>query len=290
MGVTGVIDRGETVRDRSVEQGMEVEIIASDEQCGSEILFYGIGILDPAANTGLHVHDDIEIAWFMLEGDTYCVMGSSRGGRFRDRGMPSELGRLCRPRRTPPACQSKQSEPAVILMAYVGTQHARRGARSFHGSPEALSICSKPKESPFRTRQPVLRIVRRIERKRRELCQGRRGTRWAIETTQRRAVERGSLRALLHSPCSLRPVPEPKKGEAQRRPQSRRHNRRHRPGTQPDEPVEFTVWFTQEEGTPSFDPFTAEYPNITVTSTSSPRMTLSSSCCGCRMLESNYQM
>ena len=31
-----------------------------------------------------------------------------------------------------------------------------------------------------------------------------------------------------------------------------------------DEPVELTVWFTQEEGTPSFDPFTAEYPNITV--------------------------
>lgn len=31
-----------------------------------------------------------------------------------------------------------------------------------------------------------------------------------------------------------------------------------------DEPVELTVWFTQEEGTPSFDPFTEEYPNITV--------------------------
>ena len=51
MGVTGVIDRGETVRDRSVEQGMEVEIIASAEQCGSEILFYGIGTLEPGANT-----------------------------------------------------------------------------------------------------------------------------------------------------------------------------------------------------------------------------------------------
>jgi ABC-type glycerol-3-phosphate transport system substrate-binding protein len=31
-----------------------------------------------------------------------------------------------------------------------------------------------------------------------------------------------------------------------------------------DEPVELTVWFTQEEGTPSFDPFTEEHPNITV--------------------------
>ena len=31
-----------------------------------------------------------------------------------------------------------------------------------------------------------------------------------------------------------------------------------------DEPVELTVWFTQEEGTPSFDPFMAENPNITV--------------------------
>ena len=49
---------------------MEVEIIASKEQCGSEILFYGIGVLEPSAHTGLHVHDDVEIAWFMLEGDT----------------------------------------------------------------------------------------------------------------------------------------------------------------------------------------------------------------------------
>jgi multiple sugar transport system substrate-binding protein len=31
-----------------------------------------------------------------------------------------------------------------------------------------------------------------------------------------------------------------------------------------DEPVELTVWFTQEEGTPSFDRFMAENPNITV--------------------------
>ncbi|MGH8914730.1 MAG: hypothetical protein ACRDZM_09485, partial [Acidimicrobiia bacterium] len=31
-----------------------------------------------------------------------------------------------------------------------------------------------------------------------------------------------------------------------------------------DEPVELTIWFTQEEGTPSFDPFMAKYPNITV--------------------------
>ncbi len=31
-----------------------------------------------------------------------------------------------------------------------------------------------------------------------------------------------------------------------------------------DEPVELTVWFTQEEGTPSFDDFEAEHPNITV--------------------------
>lgn len=32
-----------------------------------------------------------------------------------------------------------------------------------------------------------------------------------------------------------------------------------------DEPVELTVWFTQEEGTPSFDDFEAENPNVTVT-------------------------
>ena len=31
-----------------------------------------------------------------------------------------------------------------------------------------------------------------------------------------------------------------------------------------DDPVELTVWFTQEEGTPSFDDFEAENPNVTV--------------------------
>jgi multiple sugar transport system substrate-binding protein len=31
-----------------------------------------------------------------------------------------------------------------------------------------------------------------------------------------------------------------------------------------DEPVEISIWFTQEEGTPSFDDFEAENPNVTV--------------------------
>ena len=37
-----------------------------------------------------------------------------------------------------------------------------------------------------------------------------------------------------------------------------------------DEPVELTVWFTQEEGTPSFDDFEAENPNISVSSRHHP--------------------
>ena len=128
MGVTGVIDRGETVRDRSVEQGMEVEIIASDEQCGSEVLFYGIGTLDPGANTGLHVHEDIEIAWFMLEGDTYCVMGSFEEGDFAIEECHRNSAGYVAPGELHLQVNRSSSEPAVILMAYVGTNNAE-GAR-----------------------------------------------------------------------------------------------------------------------------------------------------------------
>jgi len=128
MGVTGVIDRGETVRDHSVEQGMEVEIIASAEQCGSEILFYGIGTLDPGANTGLHVHEDIEIAWFMLEGDTYCVMGSFEEGDFAIEECHRNSAGYVAPGELHLQVNRSSSEPAVILMAYVGTNSAT-GAR-----------------------------------------------------------------------------------------------------------------------------------------------------------------
>ena len=107
MGVTGVIDESSTVRDRTVEQGMEVEVIASGDQCGSEILFYGIGVLDPGANTGLHLHDDIEIAWFMLEGDTYCVMGSMDESDFAIEECRKNSAGVRGPGRDPPSGQPK---------------------------------------------------------------------------------------------------------------------------------------------------------------------------------------
>lgn len=128
MGVTGVVDRDNTVKDRNVEQGMEVEIIASAEQCGSEDLFYGIGILDPGAHTGLHVHDGIEIAWFMLEGDTYCVMGSIDDSDYAVEECHRNSAGYVAPGELHLQVNRSDTERAVILMAYVGTNSAS-GAR-----------------------------------------------------------------------------------------------------------------------------------------------------------------
>jgi uncharacterized RmlC-like cupin family protein len=138
MGVTGVVDRSKTVRDRTVEQGMEVEIIASAEQCGSKILFYGIGVLDPGAHTGLHVHDDIEIAWFMLEGETYCVMGSFEEGDYAVEECHRNSAGYVAPGELHLQVNRSDSEPAVILMAYVGTNTADGARGRFVEMPEPL--------------------------------------------------------------------------------------------------------------------------------------------------------
>jgi uncharacterized RmlC-like cupin family protein len=124
MGVTGVIDRDTTVRSRSVEQGMEVEIIASKEQCGSEILFYVIGTLDPGANTGLHVHDDLEIAWFMLEGETYCVMGVPEDDDYAIEECQKNSAGYVAPGELHVQANRSETDKAVILMAYVGINDA----------------------------------------------------------------------------------------------------------------------------------------------------------------------
>jgi uncharacterized RmlC-like cupin family protein len=128
MGVTGVIDRSATVKDRTVEQGMEVEIIASGDQCGSESLFYVIGVLEPGENTGLHVHDDLEIAWFMLEGETYCVMGSLGEGDYAIEECHRNSAGYVAPGELHLQVNRSDTQPAVILMAYVGTNSAT-GAR-----------------------------------------------------------------------------------------------------------------------------------------------------------------
>ena len=128
MGVTGVVDRTETVKDRSVERGMECEIIASEQQCGSKILFYVIGVLEPGEHTGVHVHDDIEIAWFMLEGSTFCVMGSFEDDEFAVEECSANSAGYVAPGELHLQVNRSDSERAVILMAYVGTNTAE-GAR-----------------------------------------------------------------------------------------------------------------------------------------------------------------
>jgi uncharacterized RmlC-like cupin family protein len=139
MGTTGVIDRSSTARDRSVEDGMECEIIASEEQCGSKILFYVIGTLEPGQHTGVHVHDDVEIAWFMLEGSTYCVMGSFEDDEFVIEECASNSAGYVAPGELHLQVNRSASESAVILMAYVGTNSAA-GARGREIEiPNALS-------------------------------------------------------------------------------------------------------------------------------------------------------
>lgn len=128
MGTTGVIERTTTVRDRSVEDGMECEIIASEQQCGSRILFYVIGTLEPGQHTGAHVHDDVEIAWFMLEGSTYCVMGSFDDNEFVVEECASNSAGYVAPGELHLQVNRSGSDRAVILMAYVGTNSAA-GAR-----------------------------------------------------------------------------------------------------------------------------------------------------------------
>lgn len=80
MGTTGVIDRTTTATQQL--WGMEVEIIASKEQCGSENLFYVYATLAPGRQTELIVHDDCEVAWFMITGDAVCVLGNLEDDEF----------------------------------------------------------------------------------------------------------------------------------------------------------------------------------------------------------------
>ena len=117
---------------------MEVEVIASGEQCGSEILFYVIGVLEPGANTGLHLHDDIEIAWFMLEGDTYCVMGSIDEGDFAIEECRKNSAGYVAPGEVHLQVNRSDTKPAVILMAYVGTNSIEGARGRFVEMPDEL--------------------------------------------------------------------------------------------------------------------------------------------------------
>jgi uncharacterized RmlC-like cupin family protein len=141
VGVTGVIDRSTTIRDRTVELGMEVEIIASKEQCGSELLFYGVGVLAPSCHTGIHVHDDVEIAWFMLEGDTYWVMGDPEDDDYAIEECHQNSAGYVAPGELHCLVNRSETERAVVLMAYVGvnTASAAKG-RSIDPSRVLLDV------------------------------------------------------------------------------------------------------------------------------------------------------
>lgn len=138
MGHTGIIDRNTTVKDSSVEEGMLVEIICSREQCDSNILFYGYGVLEPGGRTEPHVHDNCEIAWFLEEGSALWAMGSVEDGDVAlvecvesNAGYvaPGELHMLANP---------SESERAVFLMAYVGINNAEEARGRPVALPESL--------------------------------------------------------------------------------------------------------------------------------------------------------
>ena len=123
MGQSGIIDRSKTVKDPQVEEGMDAEIIASKEQCGTDILFYVYGVLEPGARTVPHVHDNCEIAWFLEEGTALWAMGSVESDDVdlvlceqTNAGYvaPGELHWLLNP----------GDSRAVYLMAYVGVNNA----------------------------------------------------------------------------------------------------------------------------------------------------------------------
>lgn len=118
MGTTGVIDRTQTAKEKL--WGMEVEIIASKEQCGSDRLFYVIGTLAPGAQTTPIVHDSAEVAWYMTEGHTQCFLADPT----TDEHLSVECGvgsaGYIAPGEIHIQRNLSNTEPATFLMAHVG--------------------------------------------------------------------------------------------------------------------------------------------------------------------------
>jgi oxalate decarboxylase/phosphoglucose isomerase-like protein (cupin superfamily) len=138
MGQSGIIDRNTTVKDTTVEEGMTVEIIASRQQCDSNIIFYGYGVLEPGARTKPHIHDNCEIAWFLEEGRALWAMGSPENGDVAlveceqtNAGYvaPGELHMFFNP---------SDHHRAVLLMAYVGINTADDARGRTVALPESL--------------------------------------------------------------------------------------------------------------------------------------------------------
>jgi uncharacterized RmlC-like cupin family protein len=126
MGTTGVIDRSSTVKKHL--WGMEAEIIASQEQCGSAHLFYVVATLAPGLHTSVIVHDDCEVAWYMVSGDTVCVLGNLDDDEFEAVECSRGSAGYVAPGELHMQFNRSATETATFLMAHVGINSAGAAA------------------------------------------------------------------------------------------------------------------------------------------------------------------
>ena len=118
MGTTGTIDRTQTVKDKL--WGMDVEVIASKEECGSDKLFYVVGTLAPGARTTPIVHEDVEVAWYMTQGRTRCIIGDPANDDYESVECGTGSAGYIAPGEVHIQHNTSETDPAVFLMAHVG--------------------------------------------------------------------------------------------------------------------------------------------------------------------------
>jgi uncharacterized RmlC-like cupin family protein len=118
VGITGTIDRTQTAKDKL--WGMDVEIIASKEQCGSERLFYVVGTLPPGAQTDPIVHEGVEVAWYMTEGHTRCIIGDPAEDDYQSIECGTGSAGYIASGEVHIQHNLSDTDPATFLMAHVG--------------------------------------------------------------------------------------------------------------------------------------------------------------------------
>lgn len=126
MGTTGVIDRSSTAKKDL--WGMEAEIIASEEQCGSQNLLYVYAVLAPGQHTSVVVHDDCEVAWYMVTGDTVCILGNLDDDEFDAVECSRGSAGYVAPGELHMQFNRSATETATFLMAHVGINSADAAA------------------------------------------------------------------------------------------------------------------------------------------------------------------
>lgn len=78
MGLTKVIDRSQTDKSDSYWPGFLSEIIASEQECQSQDLFYVDATIQPGVTTELHSHTT-EIGFFVARGTLLLLLVSDDG-------------------------------------------------------------------------------------------------------------------------------------------------------------------------------------------------------------------